>query len=232
MTGTYWTYMVLCRDGSLYVGATSDLKRRMREHASPTPVARSSKYVLRKGFKKLVYFELYDTHQAAFDREYQIKHWSGEDHLSRRRLVDAMFVKYKRYLLAQFPPEYLALFDASSTSEELAASLRDPRRQMRRFVPLGPAEWLKAEWEENGFDEPPISRELKARLFPQEAEVAAPSPQPRAVPRPPKIEARSTPANTGAFAILWRRATQAVLPWVVLAVWVLLLFGLGKLLRG
>ena len=214
MTGTYWTYMVLCRDGSLYVGATSDLKRRMREHASPTPVARSSKYVLRKGFKKLVYFELYDTHQAAFDREYQIKHWSGEDHLSRRRLVDAMFVKYKRYLLAQFPPEYLALFDASSTSEELAASLRDPRRQMRRFVPLGPAEWLKAEWEENGFDEPPISRELKA------------------VPRPPKIEARSTPANTGAFAILWRRATQGVLPWVVLAVWVLLLFGLGKLLRG
>ena len=34
---TYFTYQLRCRDGSLYAGIASDLKRRMKEHFSADP---------------------------------------------------------------------------------------------------------------------------------------------------------------------------------------------------
>jgi len=60
------------RNGTLYIGVTSDLQKRAWEH----------KYDLIKGFTKrygihrLVYYELYDDMVSAISREKQMKKWN------------------------------------------------------------------------------------------------------------------------------------------------------------
>lgn len=50
----YFTYIVRCKDNSLYTGYTSDIVRRMNEHKKGI----NSKYTRAKGFEKLeVFFE-------------------------------------------------------------------------------------------------------------------------------------------------------------------------------
>ncbi|MDL0267612.1 GIY-YIG nuclease family protein, partial [Clostridioides difficile] len=49
----YFTYIIRCKDDSLYTGYTSNIVRRMNEHK----LGVNSKYTRAKGFKKLeVYF--------------------------------------------------------------------------------------------------------------------------------------------------------------------------------
>ena len=52
----YYTYIIRCKDNSLYTGYTTDIIRRMEEHKKGI----NSKYTRAKGFDKLeVYFESY-----------------------------------------------------------------------------------------------------------------------------------------------------------------------------
>jgi putative endonuclease len=60
--------------GTLYVGVTNDLVRRVFEHRQGVVPGFSKKY----GIKSLVYFEQYDTAPAAIQREKNIKHWPRE----------------------------------------------------------------------------------------------------------------------------------------------------------
>jgi putative endonuclease len=60
--------------GTLYVGVTSHLARRIYEHREGLYVGFSKKYRL----KHLVYYEIYDTMLAAIQREKQIKKWKRE----------------------------------------------------------------------------------------------------------------------------------------------------------
>ena len=49
----YYTYIIRCRDNSLYTGYTIDIKRRLREHTKGI----NSKYTRSRGFSKLeIYF--------------------------------------------------------------------------------------------------------------------------------------------------------------------------------
>ncbi|SCH61382.1 MULTISPECIES: GIY-YIG nuclease family protein [unclassified Romboutsia] len=65
----YFTYIIRCKDNSLYTGYTSDIKRRMKEHEKGI----NSKYTRSKGFEKLeVYFES-DTKSKAMKLENYIK---------------------------------------------------------------------------------------------------------------------------------------------------------------
>ena len=59
------------RDGTLYVGVTGDLIRRVYEHKTK-PV---DSFTKRYNLEKLVYFEVYDTARSAIQREKNIKHW-------------------------------------------------------------------------------------------------------------------------------------------------------------
>ena len=59
------------RNGTLYVGVTSDLTRRMFEHQNETLEGFTSKH----GVKRLVYVEPHETAEAAITREKQIKKW-------------------------------------------------------------------------------------------------------------------------------------------------------------
>ncbi len=60
--------------GTLYVGVTSDLVRRIYEHREGLAKGFTKKY----GVKRLVYFEEYDAPDTAIQREKNIKHWPRE----------------------------------------------------------------------------------------------------------------------------------------------------------
>jgi putative endonuclease len=70
----YWVYIVASRSGTLYIGITSSLDRRMREHKSELIEGFSSKYHC----NRLVYFESFDDVNKAIGREKQLKGWRRE----------------------------------------------------------------------------------------------------------------------------------------------------------
>ena len=59
------------RNGTLYVGVTSDLVKRIYEHKNDCVDGFTKEY----GVHVLVYFELHDDMQAAIEREKQVKKW-------------------------------------------------------------------------------------------------------------------------------------------------------------
>jgi predicted GIY-YIG superfamily endonuclease len=64
-------YMLACRDGSYYVGITSDLQRRLDEHHRGD----GCRYTRRRRPLELVHEETFATREEAAARERQIKQW-------------------------------------------------------------------------------------------------------------------------------------------------------------
>ena len=62
------------KEGTLYIGVTSNLVKRVYEHKNSFVEGFTSKYYL----KKLVYFELHETMEEAIKREKQLKKWNRE----------------------------------------------------------------------------------------------------------------------------------------------------------
>ena len=60
------------RNGTLYIGVTSDLQKRSWEHKNDLLEGFTKKY----GVHRLVYFELHDTMVSAITREKQLKKWN------------------------------------------------------------------------------------------------------------------------------------------------------------
>ena len=72
---TYWPYILASRHGgTLYVGVTNNLVRRVYEHREGLADGFTKRYDI----KTLVYFEAHQTIAAALQREKNIKHWSRE----------------------------------------------------------------------------------------------------------------------------------------------------------
>jgi putative endonuclease len=59
------------RDGTLYIGVTGNLSRRIWEHHEGVIDGFSKRY----GLKRLVYYEPYDDIRNALQREKNMKHW-------------------------------------------------------------------------------------------------------------------------------------------------------------
>jgi len=67
-----WVYIMTNRpDGTLYIGVTSDLARRIWEHREGVIDGFTKRY----GLKRLVYVERYDDIATALQREKNLKHW-------------------------------------------------------------------------------------------------------------------------------------------------------------
>lgn len=64
-----YTYMVECSDGSLYTGWTKDLEKRLCAHNAK----KGAKYTKSRTPVKLVYYEHFDTKEAAMRRENEVK---------------------------------------------------------------------------------------------------------------------------------------------------------------
>ena len=80
------------RNGTLYIGVTNNLVRRIAEHKSGSAEGFTKKYVVHR----LVWFESWADIDGAIGREKRIKHW--------RR-------KWKLQLIEEVNPEWDDLFD-------------------------------------------------------------------------------------------------------------------------
>lgn len=67
----YYVYIITNRSGTLYVGVTNDLQRRMSEHKQGAGKGFASAYRL----TRLAYYEQTSDITAAIAREKQIKGW-------------------------------------------------------------------------------------------------------------------------------------------------------------
>jgi len=65
----WFVYILECCDGSFYTGVTNDIDKRMKAHAS----GNGSRYVYKKGFRKLLFAKPCESKSEACKREYQIK---------------------------------------------------------------------------------------------------------------------------------------------------------------
>ena len=69
---TYYVYILASdRNGTLYVGVTSDLSRRVWEHKEELTPGFTSKY----GVVRLVWYEVYPDISDAITREKRLKRW-------------------------------------------------------------------------------------------------------------------------------------------------------------
>jgi putative endonuclease len=73
-TGRIYRVYILASDigGTLYIGVTSDLVRRVYEHRADTIEGFSRRYVVHR----LVYFEQFDQIEFAIRREKRLKKWN------------------------------------------------------------------------------------------------------------------------------------------------------------
>ena len=72
---TYWVYILANKPGgTLYIGVTNNLVRRVYEHREGLAEGFTKRYHV----KTLVYFEPHETIATPLQREKNIKHWSRE----------------------------------------------------------------------------------------------------------------------------------------------------------
>lgn len=81
MEGVYfmkcYTYIIKCKDNSLYTGWTNNIEKRMRAHNDGT----GAKYTRGRGPVTLVHLEVFDTKEEAMRREAAIKKLSKKEKL-------------------------------------------------------------------------------------------------------------------------------------------------------
>lgn len=70
MAANNYTYIVKCKDGSLYTGWTTDVEKRVKAHNA----GKGAKYTKTRRPVELVYYEMFETKEEAMKREYAIKH--------------------------------------------------------------------------------------------------------------------------------------------------------------
>jgi len=69
-----YVYILECSDGTYYTGSTKNLRQRLREHYD----GEAANYTRRRLPVVLVYYEVFDRIDDAFEREKQIQGWRRE----------------------------------------------------------------------------------------------------------------------------------------------------------
>ena len=67
-----YMYILLCADGSYYVGSTKYLEQRLAQHQA----GKGANHTKKRLPVKLVYYEEYNRIDTAFYREHQVKGWN------------------------------------------------------------------------------------------------------------------------------------------------------------
>lgn len=71
----WFTYIIKCKDNSLYTGATNDLNKRFQAHKQ----GKGGKYTVSHKPLKVVFFEKFKTQPEALRREIEIKKLSHKE---------------------------------------------------------------------------------------------------------------------------------------------------------
>ena len=69
------TYILKCKDNSLYKGWTNDIEHRLKMHNE----GKGAKYTKTRRPVRLVYFEAFETKEEAMRREWEIKQLSRKE---------------------------------------------------------------------------------------------------------------------------------------------------------
>lgn len=83
-----YTYILKCKDDSLYTGWTNDLKKRITSHNA----GKGAKYTKARRPVELVYYEEFQTREEAMKREYAIKQLSRKE---KEALIKTNVIKLK-----------------------------------------------------------------------------------------------------------------------------------------
>ena len=79
----WFVYILLCKVGSFYTGATNNLEKRFAEHKN----GKGGHYTRSHQPIKILYFEQLDTKSTALKREIEIKSWSREKKIRILKLM-------------------------------------------------------------------------------------------------------------------------------------------------
>ncbi len=79
-----YTYILRCKDDSLYTGWTNNLEKRIQNHNA----GKGAKYTKARRPVELVYYERFQTKQEAMRREWEIKQLTRKDKL---KLIEKNF---------------------------------------------------------------------------------------------------------------------------------------------
>jgi len=78
MKKQWYVYLLECQDNSFYTGVTNDIEARMKAHTK----GKGSKYVYKKGFKRLLKTKICKDKSDACKCEYAIKQLSHNEKLN------------------------------------------------------------------------------------------------------------------------------------------------------
>lgn len=93
MTKNFFVYMLASgKNGTLYIGVTSDLPKRIWEHKNNVVEGFTEKYDV----NQLVWFEQHGNAESAITREKQMKEWKRDWKIKR---------------IVEFNPEWIDLYD-------------------------------------------------------------------------------------------------------------------------
>ena len=79
---TFYFYIMASESGTLYIGVTSNIKKRVWEHKNHLVPGFTDKYMI----EKLLYFETIGDAISAINREKQIKKWRRQ---KKVKLIDS-----------------------------------------------------------------------------------------------------------------------------------------------
>ena len=91
LAGTWFVYLLRCRDNSLYTGITTNLARRLKQHKRGT----ASRYTRSRLPVVLVYQECQASHSLALKRELAIKGLSRNDKNSLVQSAEPIALRVK-----------------------------------------------------------------------------------------------------------------------------------------
>ena len=75
-----YTYILRCRDGSLYTGWTNNLEKRLNCHNA----GKGAKYTKARLPVELAYFETFQTKKEAMQREWEIKKMTRKEKIEEK----------------------------------------------------------------------------------------------------------------------------------------------------
>ncbi|MBI4095216.1 MAG: methylated-DNA--[protein]-cysteine S-methyltransferase [Candidatus Liptonbacteria bacterium] len=77
--GQYFVYAIHCGNDAIYIGQTTDLQKRWRQHCNGT----ASNFTRRYGAKKIIHYERFDSREKVVQREKWLKTGFGRKWLKR-----------------------------------------------------------------------------------------------------------------------------------------------------
>lgn len=90
-----YTYVVECKDKTLYTGWTTDLEKRMAAHNA----GKGAKYTRSRLPVTLIYYEEFDTRKEAMSRECAIKRLSRYEKLQLVQNFDGYYIQLCKKLI-------------------------------------------------------------------------------------------------------------------------------------